>query len=129
MSELAADGSSLIYSTYLGGNNFDYGQGIAVDSNGNAYVTGYTKSTNFPTKLTYSISYYQSSFVGGNLDAFVSELAAGGSSLIYSTYLGGGSQDFGQGIAADSSGNAYVAGSTDSGGAVELRLIDNSLLH
>ena len=99
----------LAYSTYLGGSNADLGNGIAVDSSGNAYVTGQTASTNFPTANTI-----QSKFGGGQADAFVAKLNASGSALIYSTYLGGTGGDAGLGIAVDSSGNAYVAGRTGS---------------
>jgi len=100
--------SSLIYSTYLGAGDYDEGCGIAVDSNGNAYVTGFTSSTNFPCKKKYQT--YQ-----GVCDAFVTKIdtnQSGTSSLIYSTYLGGGYEDRGNGIAVDSSGNAYVIGET-----------------
>jgi Beta-propeller repeat/Putative binding domain, N-terminal len=98
----------LVYSTYLGGNNSDFGYGIAVDSSGNAYVTGSTPSTNFPTTNPL-----QASNLGfGDLDAFVTKINASGSARVYSTYLGGGGPDNGRGIAVDSSGNAYVVGYT-----------------
>ncbi|HUJ43120.1 MAG TPA: SBBP repeat-containing protein [Opitutaceae bacterium] len=99
---------ALAYSTYLGGNGVDQGRGIAVDSAGNAYVTGITSSTNFPTQGAY-----QNTNNGSN-DAFVAKLSPTGSSLVYSTYLGGKSADQAQGIAVDDSGSAYVAGTTDS---------------
>ncbi|MFC1821177.1 SBBP repeat-containing protein [Thermodesulfobacteriota bacterium] len=109
VTKLDATGSSLVYSTYLGGNsNDDYGQGIAVDAAGNAYITGYTQSDNFPTLNQYQTDQ------GGD-DAFVTKLDATGSSLVYSTYLGGNSNDdYGQGIAVDAAGNAYVTGYTQS---------------
>ena len=88
MSKLAADGTSLDYSTYLGGSGVDRGQAIAVDSSGAAYVTGYTSSSDFPT----STGAYQTT-LNGSQDAFVSKLAADGKSLDYSTYLGGSSSD------------------------------------
>jgi hypothetical protein len=99
----------LIYSTYLGGSEYDYGQGIAVDSVGNAYVTGWTTSTNFPT-----MSPFQPTYGGGHYwgDAFVAKINPTGSAFVYSTYLGGSDDDGGIGIAADSAGNAYVAGYT-----------------
>ncbi len=100
---------SLAYSTYLGGNEDDNGFGVAVDSTGNAYVTGNTDSTDFPT-TTGSL---QQAF-GGILDAFVSKLNSSGSALVYSTYLGGSDEDDGLGIAVDSSGDAFVTGHTDS---------------
>lgn len=105
VSKLNPTGSALVYSTYLGGNSYDQGNGIAVDASGNAYVTGYSYSSFFPT--THGA--LQTKWRGG-FDAFVSKLNASGSALIYSTYLGGGADDFGYGIALDSSGNAYVTG-------------------
>jgi hypothetical protein len=98
----------LVYSTYLGGSGFDQGSGIAVDSSGNAYVTGYTESTNFPTVHPLQAVY------AGNGDAFVAKLNPSGSALVYSTYLGGSGGDGASGIAVDSSGNAYVTGGTES---------------
>jgi len=100
---------TLSYSTYLGGNAIDVGKGIAVDNNGNAYVTGTTGSTNFPETTG---SFQETS--AGNYDAFISKLSADGTTLLYSTYLGGSSVDSGGGIAVDSSGFAYVAGKTTS---------------
>ena len=98
----------LVYSTYLGGSGDDQGHGIAVDSSGNAYVTGYTDSTDFPTANPL-----QAVYDGGD-DAFVAKLNPAGSALVYSTYLGGRGFDHGFGIAADSGGNAYVTGTTTS---------------
>ena len=100
----------LSYSTYLGGTGDDSGSGIAVDTSGNAYVTGSTSSTNFPT----TPGAYQTSFGGGNEDAFVTKLNPTGTALVYSTYLGGSNFDIGNGIAVDTSGDAYVMGSTTS---------------
>jgi hypothetical protein len=108
VTKLNAAGSVLVYSTYLGGSDDDDGQRIAVDSSGNAYVTGETSSTNFPTANAFQAA------KGGDWDAFVTKLNAAGSALIYSTYLGGSFGDCGTGIAVDSSGNAYVTGSTQS---------------
>ncbi len=107
VSKLNATGSALIYSTYLGGSDQDEAWGIAVDSSGNAYVTGATGSSDFPT----TPGAFQTT-PGGREDAFVSKLNANGSSLLYSTYLGGSDYDAGRGIAVDASGNAYVTGST-----------------
>jgi sugar lactone lactonase YvrE len=101
---------ALMYSTYLGGSVDDYGFGIAVDSSGNAYVTGYTASPDFPTAYPYQ----QSLGDGSTYNAFVAKLNAAGSALVYSTYLGGSGDDSGWGIAVDSSGNAYVTGTTGS---------------
>jgi parallel beta-helix repeat protein len=111
----------LAYFTYLGGNGQntgssnplqDLGSGIAVDRAGNAYVTGQTRSWDFP----YTVSAYQTSHVGdiGSYDAFMTKLNADGSALLYSTYLGGGSDDDGTAIALDAAGNAYVTGTTTS---------------
>ncbi len=107
--KINASGSDLLYSTYLGGSGTDdYGHGIAVDSSGNAYVTGKTNSTDFPTA-----SPLQASNAGGR-DVFVTKINPSGSALLYSTYLGGNDNDFGMGIITDSSGNAYLTGKTKS---------------
>jgi len=95
----------LDYSTYLGGSDVDLGFGIAVDSDGSAYVTGETNSTNFPTDSAYQNSY------AGEEDAFVTKINTSGE-LVYSTYLGGSSSDVGRGIAVDSNKNAYITGYT-----------------
>jgi len=107
-----AAGSALIYSTYLGGSGNDYGTSIAVDSSGNAYITGYTTSPNFPT-----VNPLQPVYMGGGtdgFDGFVAKLNPAGSALVYSTYLGGNGDDSGNGIGADNSGNAYITGYTSS---------------
>jgi hypothetical protein len=111
VAKLSADGSQLLYSTYIGGSGGERGLGIAVDAFGNAYITGYTNSLNFPIANAL-----QPAFAGGNADAFVLKLNASGSALIYSTYLGGGNDrpDIGTAIAADTVGNAYVTGFTNS---------------
>jgi hypothetical protein len=106
VSKLTADGSGLVYSTYLGGSTYDIGYGIAVDSSGNAYVTGYTESVNFPTVKAFQATCHY--------NAFVAKLNATGSKLVYSTCLGGDGSDSGDAIAVDSSGNAYVTGYTTS---------------
>jgi hypothetical protein len=102
-------GSGLVYSTYLGGSSYDYGIGIAMDGSGDAYVTGYASSTNFPV----TPGAFQTTF-GGVQDAFVTKFNRRGSGLVYSTYLGGSSYDYGFGIAVGSTGNAYVTGYTES---------------
>lgn len=104
---LAGPGS-LAYFTYLGGSLADAGQAIAVDSSGNAYVTGSTVSSDFPV----AGAIFQPKFGGGNADAFVTKLDPTGTTLIYSSFLGGTNTDVGYGIAVDSDGNAYVAGQT-----------------
>jgi len=99
----------LNYSSYLGGSGDDIPGGIAVDSAGDAYITGDTTSTDFPT--TAGVSQTVS---GGSDDAFVSELNASGTALVYSTYLGGNGSDSGNALAVDSGGNAYLTGVTQS---------------
>jgi Beta-propeller repeat len=121
VSKINASGSAFVYSTYLGGggvDNFDVGTGIAADASGNAYVTGWTRSSSFPTANAL-----QPTLKGLIQNAFVTKINANGSAFVYSTYLGGTNLsddtpkdpgDQGNGIAADSSGNAYVAGQTSS---------------
>ena len=111
VSELNPSGSALVYSTYLGSSGKTRAYGIAVDSSGNAYVTGGGVIPTTPGAFQKSLA----SHAGEN--AFVSKLNPSGSALLYSTYLGGTGgtgTDYGMGIAVDSSGNAYVAGVTDS---------------
>jgi hypothetical protein len=98
----------LAYGTYLGGSGTDMGYGIAVDTNGNAYLTGSTSSNDFPLA-----SPFQSSLTGQE-DAFVTALNPTASAFIYSTYLGGNASASGSGISVDGTGEAYVAGGTNS---------------
>jgi len=106
VTQINTDGSNIVYSSYLGGSGADFGQGIAVDSAGNAYVTGSTQSANFPmVNAMQSIN-------KGSSDAFVTKVNFTGEALVYSTYLGGTSADVGQSIQVDSTGNAYIAGYT-----------------
>ncbi|CBE68996.1 MAG: hypothetical protein F9K13_11270 [Candidatus Methylomirabilis oxygeniifera] len=105
VTKLAADGASLVYSTFLGGSSDDWGHGITVDEGGHAYVTGETRSPNFPTtREAFSRKY------NGDREAFVTKLAPNGARLIYSTFLGGSGDDWGHGIAVDTEGHAYVTG-------------------
>jgi hypothetical protein len=102
----------LVYSTYLGGSSYDDGMGIAVDEDGNAYLTGRTQSPDFPTKNAL-----QPELAGGLFDEdfFITKLNPNGSALVYSTYLGGATgQDLGFGLAVDNERNVYVAGVTAS---------------
>jgi hypothetical protein len=110
VTKLDAAGSALVYSTYLGGsgNESRFDHALALDTDGNAYVAGATSSTDFPT----TAGAFQSTYGGGFSDAFVTKLDPAGSSLVYSTYLGGIDDDRGLGIAVDAAGNAYVTGST-----------------
>lgn len=111
VSKLSADGAQLIYSSYIGGSGGERGLGIGVDAAGNASVTGYTNSTDFPTANAL-----QPAFAGGNADAFALKLNASGSAFVYSTYLGGGNDrpDIGTALAVDPAGNAYLTGMTNS---------------
>src|SRR5207302_767574 len=109
VTKLNPSGSALVYSTYLGGNGGAESYGIAVDAAGNAYVTGRTFSPDFPT----TAGAFQTTY-GGEQDAFVTQLDAAGSALVYSTYLGGNRYDEGNSIAVDPAGNAYVGGLTQS---------------
>jgi hypothetical protein len=111
VARIAASGASLLFSTYLGGSGGTVGQpetanGIALDAQGSAYVTGTTSSSNFPL-----LNPYQSTLRGWS-DAFISKFSSAGA-LVYSTYLGGSGLDTANGIAVDASGNAYIAGYTN----------------
>lgn len=109
VTKLNPSGSGLVYSTFVGGNDDDYGYGIVVDVLGNAYLTGITKSPDFPITLgTFDTSY------NGADDVFVTKLNASGTVLVYSTYLGGSYSDSGNSIAVDGFGNAYITGETHS---------------
>ena len=101
-------GTSLLYAGYVGGTDFDHGEDIAVDSDGNAYITGWTRSTDFPTSGSLDSSH------NGRKDSFVAKISADGTQLIYSGYLGGNQEDEGQGIDVDVDRNAYVVGRTQS---------------
>ncbi len=100
-------GSQIVYATYLGGNGNDGVNGIAIDPTGNAYITGVTFSTNFPTTNPL-----QENFRGGAFDAFVSKINPSGTALVYSTYLGGTDDARGYRIALDAASNVYIAGQT-----------------
>src|SRR6267154_3700134 len=106
VTKLNSTGSGLVYSTYLGGMFSDHGSGIAVDADGNAYVTGTTASFDFPTT---PLAFQRTGDANSAYNAFVTKLNPSGSALVYSTYLGGGFNQ-GFGIAVDTGGNAYVTG-------------------
>jgi len=108
VAKLNPAGTGLVYATYLGGEGQDHGSGIAVDTAGNAYITGYTGSRNFPVANAVQPTLH------GSFNAFVAKLDATGANLIYSTYLGGTIGEFGSGIAVDAAGNTYVTGVTTS---------------
>jgi hypothetical protein len=115
VTKLTPDGKSLVYSTYLGGNSIEEGEGIAADAGGYAYVSGYTASTNFPvTAGAWRTNLNGSGVAVTVYDAFVTKLAPNGKTLVYSTYFGGSQNDFGYRIAVDGGGNAYLAGTTQS---------------
>jgi hypothetical protein len=105
VSKLNPAGNTLVFSTYLGGSGSDTANGIAVDAGLNSYVVGDTTSMNFPA-TAFQTAYH------GSQDAFVSKISPDGGRLLYSTYLGGAGADHGAAIAVDSSGSAYIAGST-----------------
>ncbi|HDL64684.1 MAG TPA: hypothetical protein ENH12_04765, partial [Proteobacteria bacterium] len=109
VSALSSTGSALFYSTYQGGSGEDEGYGISLGTDGRAYVTGRTLSSDFPTENPY-----QAEYGGGSLDAFVSALTSTGSALSYSTYLGGSGEDNAFGISLGTDGRAFVTGETDS---------------
>jgi Beta-propeller repeat len=118
VSKLNPSGTALVYSTFIGGGNFDFGRGIAIDGAGNAYVTGQTKSSNFPTTggafdRTFNVDTCPRCGID-QYDAFVLKLNATGSALVYSTFLGGFDIDDGLAVAVDATGNAYVTGETHS---------------
>jgi hypothetical protein len=121
VTKLNPAGNTLAYSTYLGGNNYDYGNDIAVDGAGSAYLTGGTNSSNFPTVTPFDGSW------NGDYDAFVTKLSPAGNTLAYSTYLGGASGDGGKGIAVDLAGSAYITGNTSSSDFPTANPFDGSL--
>jgi hypothetical protein len=111
VAELNPSGSNLVYSTYLGGESADAAFGIALDAANNAYVTGFSYSTNFPTTPNAFQNHLACiNTIYFNANAFVTEIGAGGTNLIYSSYLGGTNFDQGESIAVDISNNVYVTG-------------------
>jgi hypothetical protein len=120
VAKLNPAGTALVYATFIGGSNFEWGRAIAIDAAGNAYIAGQTKSSDFPTTRgafdrTFGIPGNCPRCAIDNYDAFVTKLNAAGSALAYSTFLGGASDiDDALGIAVDSAGSAYVTGETGS---------------
>jgi hypothetical protein len=114
VTKLNASGSALVYSSFLGGDHFDFGEGITVDSSGTAYVVGDVRSTNFPT--TNGVFDRE---LGGYQDAFLTKVRPDGASLAWSTFLGGdwsdigGGRDYARAVVVDATGHAYVTGFTD----------------
>lgn len=113
VTKYSADGSMILYSTYLGGSGNDMATGIAVDASGSAYVIGETQSSNFPATSAAVQTAQTITNAAFSQNAFVAKLSADGSQLVYSTYLGGGAENTGR-IAVDSAGEAVVIGSTAS---------------
>jgi hypothetical protein len=112
VAKIDASGEALVYCGYIGGNQGDAGTGIAVDGSGNAYIAGWTRSTDFPVTIGPGLTYH-----GGSSqfsEAFVAKVDAAGEELVYCGYIGGSADDEAAGIAVDGSGNAYVAGWTES---------------
>jgi hypothetical protein len=110
VSKLNPSGTGLVYSTFLGGSGSDIAFGIATDNVGNAYVTGSTSSSNFPT----TTGAFQTTVGGGPFDAFVTKVNPLGTGLVYSSYLGGSGDDRGSSVSVDTLGNAFVTGFTTS---------------
>jgi len=113
VTKLNPTGTALVYSTYLGGSGGDVSYGIAVDAAGAAYVTGFTRSTDFTAGCTAPCTVLNGT-LGGFGDAFVTKINAAGTALVYSTYLGGSGDEEGHGIAVDAAGAVYVTGYTNS---------------
>lgn len=103
-------GTGLVYCGYIGGSGHDFGQGIAVDIAGNAYIAGYAGST----EATFPVSVGPDLTHNGNYDAFVAKVNPGGTGFVYSGFVGGFSADMATGIAVDKTGNAFIAGETNS---------------
>jgi hypothetical protein len=107
---LSPDGSQLLYATYLGGSGHDLAWSLAVDNQGQAFVTGWTDSTNFPVTADAI-----QPALAGKSDAFLAVLNSAGTGLVYATYLGGEQEDFASSLALDATGNVYLGGHTQSG--------------
>ncbi len=124
VTQLNPGGTALVYSTFLGGADHEWGNAIAVDRSGAAYVAGHTESSDLPT----TAGAFDTTYNGGSADAFVAKLSPTGSDLVYATYLGGISFERANAIAVDRSGAAYVAGRTNSCDfPTTLRAFDTSL--
>ncbi|MFN7976395.1 MAG: SBBP repeat-containing protein [Acidobacteriota bacterium] len=109
VTKLAPSGSALVYSTYLGGSGSDAGRTIGVDGTGAAYLSGWTGSTDYPL-----VNPLQGTYGGGGFDIMVTKLNPAGSALVYSTFIGGSGNDYGDGIFVDGTGSVYLAGATES---------------
>lgn len=109
VTKFSQSGNALIYSTFVGGDYQDHGRGIDLDENGNAYVCGYTHSSNFPMENSFD-----NTFNGGDWDAFAFKLSESGNELLYSTFLGGNQSDWGNYIKVDNLNSAYITGGSES---------------
>ena len=125
MAKVNSSGTALVYCGYIGGSSDDYGNGIAVDGSGNAYVTGDTDSTEATFPVTVGPDLTQNGF----FDAFVAKVNSSGTALVYCGYIGGSYGDYGYGIAVDGSGNAYVTGYTYSTEATFPETVGPDLTH
>jgi hypothetical protein len=125
VAKVDAAGTGLVYAGYIGGTGDDIGQGIALDGAGDAYVTGYTDSSeaSFPVILGPDVSF------NGGVDVFVAKVNAVGTGLVYAGYIGGAGRDVGFGMAVDLSGNAYVGGTTQSSQATFPVMLGPDLTH
>ncbi|KAA3605889.1 MAG: hypothetical protein DWQ06_03220, partial [Calditrichaeota bacterium] len=121
VSKISSDGSMLIYSTFLGGSEIDYSYGITYEGSGNFLLTGNTASIDFPTQNAFDNSYN-----GGNYDVFISRFTSDGSTLNYSTFLGGSGDDYGSAIQTDFNGDILITGFTNSTNFPTQNALDNS---
>ena len=121
VTKLSTNGATILYSTYFGGSGTDRANGIVVDSEGNAYLTGQTDSADFPTQSPLQAE------LNGPTDAFVAKLSADGAGLLYSTFFGGGGTEAGMGLAIDSQGSVYLTGQTSSADLPTLSAVQDSL--
>lgn len=120
VAKISSDGSTLLYSTFLGGTEVDWGTAIDVDTAGNAYVAGFTQSTDFP------LANAQDSSFNGLIDIFVAKLSVLGDNLVFATYIGGNNSDEAFGIALDAAGSTYICGYTGSSDFPTQMAFDNS---
>jgi hypothetical protein len=125
VAKINPSGTAILYAGYLGGNGSDTANAIAVDASGNAYLTGYTSST----EATFPVTAGPFLTFSGVFDAFVTKVNPAGTALVYSGFLGGNADDYGSAIAVDASGNAYIAGATSSSEATFPVTVGPDLTH
>jgi len=114
VTKINSGGTAIVYSSLVGGDRDDEGKGIAVDSVGNAYLTGFTQSVNFPSVRPIKGACVGTCSKKPNSNVFVVAVNSGGSALVYSTVIGGSAMDEGHASAADMAGNVYLTGFTQS---------------